>query len=139
MKNLIVIEGKEKYQFDNFEELIQKFISADYFSNSEDEKYNLLEIKSFANTMMDNINIIRLKRFPEDFNEESFIVYDEVSYILSMLKFNKFILLEKTDSNIFGKYIEKSNIEENYIIVNKFASEILKKYLKKEFDGNVEI
>ena len=47
-----------------------------------------------------------------------------------MLKFNKIILLEKTNANIFGKYINKENITDNYIIVNKFANEIIQKYLE---------
>ena len=52
-----------------------------------------------------------------------------------MLKFNKIILLEKADANIFGKYINKQNIKDNYIIINKFANGILKKYLEEECYG----
>ena len=47
-----------------------------------------------------------------------------------MAKFNKIILLERTEANIFGRYINKENIKDNYIIINKFANEIMKKYLK---------
>ena len=49
---------------------------------------------------------------------------------MSLLKFNKIILLEKTNANILGKYINKENIEENYLILNKFADEIMQKYLE---------
>ena len=63
-------------------------------------------------------------------SKNAFIIYDEITYILSLLKFNKIILLEKTNANILGKYINKENIEENYLILNKFADEIMQKYLE---------
>jgi len=135
MEKLIIIEGKEKYKYDDIENLIQTFVSNNYFNISDEEKNELLEKKAVANTMMDNIKIVKLNKYPDDFKEESFIIYDEISYILSMLKFNKLILLERTDANIFGKYINKEKIEDNYIIINKFADEILKKYLEEEYNG----
>ena len=58
------------------------------------------------------------------------ILYDEYTYILSMLQLQKFYLLEAKEANIFGKYIDKNAIKDNYIIVNTFANEILKTYLK---------
>lgn len=135
MKNLIVIEGKEKYQYDNIKNLIESFVSKNYFDMPNKEKNNILEKKAIANTMMNNIKIIKLNKYPDDFEENAFILYNEISYILSMLKFNKLTLLERTDANIFGRYINKELIEENYIIVNKFANEILKKYLEEKCNG----
>jgi len=135
MENLIVIEGKEKYKYDNIENLIETFVSKNYFDMSNEEQSNILEKKTIANTMLNNIKIVKLNKYPDDFEENSFILYNEISYILSMLKFNKLILLERTDANIFGKYINKEWIEDNYIIINKFANEILKKYLEEEFYG----
>lgn len=96
---------------------------------SEVERKNELEKKAIANTMQSNIKIVKLEK-TGDFEENAFILYDEISYILSMLKFNKIILLERTDANIFGRYINKKNIKDNYIIINKFANEIMKEYLK---------
>lgn len=135
MDNLIVIEGKEKYKYDNIENLIESFVSKNYFDMPNKEKSNTLEKKAIANTMMDNIKIVKLNKYPDDFEENAFILYNEISYILSMLKFNKLMLLERTDANIFGRYINKETIEDNYIIVNKFANEILKKYLEEEYNG----
>lgn len=129
MENLIVIEGKEKYQYKDIKSLIENFISKNYFDMSEVERKNELEKKAIANTMQSNIKIVKLEK-TGDFEENAFILYDEISYILSMLKFNKIILLERTDANIFGRYINKKNIKDNYIIINKFANEIMKEYLK---------
>ena len=135
MEKLIVIEGKEKYKYDNIQNLIETFVSKNYFNMSNEEKNIILEKKTVANTMMDNIKTVKLNKYPDDFQEESFVLYDEITYILSMLKFNKLILLERTDANIFGKYINKQSIEDNYIIINKFANEILKKYLEEVCNG----
>ena len=129
MENLIVIEGKEKYQYKDIKSLIENFINKNYFDMSKEERKIELEKKTIANTMQSNIKIVKLEK-TEDFDENAFILYDEISYILSMLKFNKIILLERTDANIFGRYINKENIKDNYIIINKFANEIMKKYLK---------
>ena len=129
MENLIVIEGKEKYQYKDIKSLIENFINKNYFDMSKEERKIELEKKTIANTMQSNIKIVKLEK-TEDFDENAFILYDEISYILSMLKFNKIILLERTDANIFGRYINKENIKDNYIIINKFANEIIKKYLK---------
>ena len=129
MENLIVIEGKEKYQYENIKSLIENFINKNYFNMSKEEKEQEIEKKAIANTMLNNIKIEKLKEKTSNFDDNAFIIYDEISYILSMLKFNKIILLERTDANIFGKYIDKENIKDNYIIVNKFANEIKKNYL----------
>ena len=132
MENLIVIEGKEKYQYKDIKSLIENFISKNYFNMSEEERKNELEKKTIANTMQSNIKIVKLEKEKKDFDENAFVLYDEISYILSMLKFNKIILLERTDANIFGRYINKENIKDNYIIINKFANDIMKKYLKNK-------
>ena len=130
MENLIVIEGKEKYKYNDIKSLIKGFINERYYNMSETEQKNELEKKAIANTIQDNIKIYNMGSKVQNYDKETFIVYDEITYILSMLKFNKIILLEKTNANIFGKYINKENITDNYIIVNKFANEIIQKYLE---------
>lgn len=130
MENLIVIEGKEKYKYNDIESMIKGFINERYYNMSETEQKNELEKKAIANTIQDNIKIYNMESKAQNYDKEAFILYDEITYILSMLKFNKIILLEKTNANIFGKYINKENITDNYIIVNKFANEIIQKYLE---------
>lgn len=130
MENLIVIEGKEKYKYNDIKSLIKGFINERYYNMSETEQKNELEKKAIANTIQDNIKIYNMESKAQNYDKEAFILYDEITYILSMLKFNKIILLEKTNANIFGKYINKENITDNYIIINKFANEIIQKYLE---------
>ena len=137
MENLIIIEGKEKYKYNDIESLIKGFISERYYNMSETEQKNELEKKAIANTIQDNIKIYNMESKAQNYDKEAFIVYDEITYILSMLKFNKIILLEKTNANIFGKYINKENITDNYIIVNKFANEIIQKYLENNLKRKI--
>ena len=130
MENLIVIEGKEKYQYRDIESLVEKFINENYFYMTEADRKAELEKRAIINNPQNKIKICKLDNKTTNFDKNAFIIYDEITYILSLLKFNKIILLEKTNANILGKYINKENIEENYLILNKFADEIMQKYLE---------
>ena len=130
MENLIVIEGKEKYQYRDIESLVEKFINENYFYMDEADRKVELEKMAIMNNPKNKIKICKLDNKTTNFDKNAFIIYDEITYILSLLKFNKIILLEKTNANILGKYINKENIEENYLILNKFADEIMQKYLE---------
>ncbi len=130
MENLIVIEGKEKYKFEDLESLVKRFINDNFYNMSEDERKIELEKKTIANTMLRNTKVVELDKDLSNLDENAFILFDEITYILSLLKFNIIVLLEKTDANIFGKYINREGIEDNYIIINKFANEIMKNYIK---------
>ena len=130
MENLIVIEGKEKYQYRDIESLVEKFINENYFYMDEADRKVELEKRAIMNNLQNKIKICKLDNKTTNFDKNAFIIYDEITYILSLLKFNKIILLEKTNANILGKYINKENIEENYLILNKFADEIMQKYLE---------
>ena len=60
---------------------------------------------------------------------KNIVIQDEITYILSLLKIDKFMILENIESNFLTKHLDKSNFEGNYIIVNKFAEELLGKYV----------
>lgn len=130
MENLIVIEGKEKYQYRDIESLVEKFINENYFYMTEADRKAELEKRAIINNQQNKIKICKLDNKTTNFDKNAFIIYDEITYILSLLKFNKIILLEKTNANILGKYINKENIDENYLILNRFADEIMQKYLE---------
>ena len=116
MDNLIVIEGKEKYMFNNIEELVKALVSEDFYELNDAQKLELLEMRAIANTGL-----------KKDIN---FLLKDEYTYILSLAKYNRIMLLEKVDAKIFGKYIDNIDTEDNYIVVNKLADKIMKNYLE---------
>ena len=132
MEKLIVIEGKEKYQYKNLKRLVHCFINLNYYDMNEREKKEELEKKAVANTRQDNNKIVRISNDKNNFEKDEFVINNEVTYILSLLRFNKIVLLEKIDANIFGRYIDKTKLSNNYIIINKFADDILEKYINNK-------
>lgn len=133
MENLIIIEGESKLGFDSIEELVKVCINNMYYSMSKEEKFNELEKMAVANAGLYKIPVINFKEILDEskVSENVFVLYDEITHILSLAKIGKLVILEKTESNIFTKYIDKTNIQDNYVIVNKFVDEILSKYLSE--------
>lgn len=126
MKNLIVIEDGESFEYSTLEELVKDLISKDYYTMSDEVKNkNLIEL-IYKNII--NMNIKDIKEIDNQINEYT---KNEYLAILFLLKNNVFTLLENIDSNIFVKYLDKANFNNNYIIVNKYAEEILEKYIGK--------
>ena len=129
LSKIIIIENDNKVQCDSEEEVIKLLIDKRYYELSEKEKLEKREMKAIANCINKSFEIV------ENVNskdlENKFVIKDETTYVLSLLIINKIILLERIDSNIYTSSIDKSNMKDNYIIVNKFAKELLKNYLEK--------
>lgn len=115
LKNLIVIEDGKNYQFENEQELVKKIISEDYYELPQNKKIEKIKLKLIANSL--NIK----KDIPDNIDNEK-------DFILSLLVDNdKLVLLEKRESNIFTEKLDKSQFTKNYILVNKFAKQLLTK------------
>ena len=129
LNKVIIIEDDNKVQCDSVEEVVKKLIDEKYYELDEKEKLEKREMKAIANCINNSFEIV------ENVNskdlENKFVIKDETTYVLSLLIINKIILLERIDSNIYTSSIDKSNMKDNYIIVNKFAKELLKNYLEK--------
>ena len=129
LSKIIIIENDNKVQCDSEEEVIKTLIDEKYYELDEKEKLEKREMKAIANCINNSFEIV------ENVNskdlENKFVIKDETTYVLSLLIINKIILLERIDSNIYTSSIDKSNMKDNYIIVNKFAKELLKNYLEK--------
>ena len=129
LNKVIIIEDDNKVQCDSVEEVVKTLIDKRYYELSEKEKLEKREMKAIANCINNSFEIV------ENVNskdlENKFVIKDETTYVLSLLIINKIILLERIDSNIYTSSIDKSNMKDNYIIVNKFAKELLKNYLEK--------
>ena len=139
MKNLIVIEGERNYQYNNVQELVKDFIHPNYNEMSKGEQIKEIEKRAIANMVKENVQIVTMnKEQTIPIIKNKFVINDEYTYILSMLMYDKFVLLEEINANIFGKYMKQKPKKGNYIILNKFANEIMQKYLKdkrKKFNG----
>lgn len=129
LNKVIIIEDDNKVQCGSVEEVVKTLIDERYYELDEKEKLEKREMKAIANCINNSFEIV------ENVNskdlENKFVIKDETTYVLSLLIINKIILLERIDSNIYTSSIDKSNMKDNYIIVNKFAKELLKNYLEK--------
>lgn len=131
LDKLIIIEGDKDYQYSTFEEIVKYLINENYYNLTKQEKENIIMKKAIENAIDKGLKIIKNKnQIKEKDSNKSFIIIDEMTVILSIIKDqSKIVLLEKKDSNIFNKYIKIPNNNDNYTIINTFATQALKNYL----------
>lgn len=129
LDKLIIIEGDKDYQCSTFEEIVKYLINENYYNLTKQEKENIIMKKAIENAIDKGLKIIKNDNQIKDLNK-SFIIIDEMTVILSIIKDqSKIVLLERKDSNIFNKYIKIPNNNDNYTIINTFATQVLKNYL----------
>ena len=129
MKKIIVIEQENKYQYDSIEELVKDILDEKYYNFSQEQKKEILKKKA-------NLNIINKKdvtiqdNFTIENNsiENKIITTNEYTYILSLANLDIITILEQKDADIFLKGWDKEKFEGNYIIINRFAKELITKY-----------
>jgi len=129
LKKIIIIENNNKVQCDTEEEAIKILIDNKYYELNEKEKFEQREIKALANCINNNMKVVKDIDLNKENIDNKFIIKDEKTYIYSLLITNNIMLLERVDSDIYTNKIKKDNIKDNYIIVNKFAKDLLKNYL----------
>ena len=131
LDKLIIIEGDKDYQCSTFEEIVKYLINENYYNLTKQEKENIIMKKAIENAIDKGLKIIKNKnQIKEKDLNKSFIIIDEMTVILSIIKDqSKIVLLERRYSNIFNKYIKIPNNNDNYTIINTFATQALKNYL----------
>lgn len=130
LNNLIAIEKKNDYQCNTINELVKKLIDEKYYELTLEQRKNKMKMLAMANTLNKKMEIV--DNCSCDNINGKFIIKDEFTYILSLLICGNIVLLEKKESNVFIKYTNVPESRDNYIIVNKFAKDILKSYLKEQ-------
>lgn len=129
LDKLIIIKDDKDYQCSTFEEIVKYLINENYYNLTKQEKENIMMKKAIEKAVDKGLKIIKNNNQIKDLNK-SFIIIDEMTVILSIIKDqSKIVLLERKDSNIFNKYIKIPNNNDNYAIINKFATQALKNYL----------
>ena len=130
LKKLIIIENGKEVQCDTLEDLVKILIDENYYNMTEKEKIEKMTMKALANTLNNKMKVTQdISKI--DNIEEKFIIKDEITFILSLVKTNNVLLLERRDSNILTGSLNKEYLKDNYIIVNTFAKELLRKYIAK--------
>lgn len=136
MDPLVVIIQGQQFKLKNLNNLVASIFGKSYFDLSQEERLKVRYEKAHAisqfhkylpivnteqGTYGDNFDIVK-----KDYDfENTFIIDDDYSYILSLCKINSFMLLEVRNSNIFTGLIDKSEIKDDLVVINHFAKEIL--------------
>lgn len=135
LKNLILIENGKSKGFDNLEDLIRELLGSNYYNLGKEKKMELMELNAKAKVLNSEHNVVILNNENKSkiSVDNNFVVYDEITYVLSSLLVKRYFLLEKESCSIFTKDLDKTDTqnETEYIILNTFAKELLKKYIEK--------
>lgn len=140
MNNYILITNDKNMKFNNIEDMIKYLLGDDYYSLSEEQKFIRRYENAFNSIMMsgtkDNIVHTLLGVIKDDYNairkeynlKTDFIIDTDLTYLLSLCRLNKHLLLEKLDlNNIIPKDFEKEHVivEGNFIILNKYINRLM--------------
>ena len=132
LKKIIIIENGKKIQCNTLEDVVKTLIDENYYNMTPFQKIEKMKMKALSNCINNKKEIVQeLPVNTEESIQDKFIIQDEITYVLSLLTTNNILLLERKDSNIFTKDLNKENLKDNYIIVNTFAKELLSKYIRK--------
>ena len=142
MKKIIIINNGKEYYADNFEELMQLFFGLDYPQKNFNEKYKVRYDKALAISIKDELDLVdtRVGKLSEngeivskEYNfSKSFIIDNEITFMLSLCKFENVMILEERNSSVFNREgVTQFQGEDNYSVINKFCDELLLLNLKK--------
>lgn len=133
LNKIILIENDKSYQFSNEKSLVEHLMGNNYYNQSENEKLEQMQLNALAKCLGTNLEILKVDKENEKKEridvKNKFVIYDEKTYVLSLLLTQRAMLLESTDSNIFTGGLDKTEIKDNYIIVNTFAEKLLDQYI----------
>lgn len=136
MEDIIIVEGKEKYCFSEIKEAVEQFLDKDFYTLTEEEKYNKIRRKTMMNAILRKTAVKDLIKgdLVKDIKEKQYIILNEETFLLSLAKNNDIVIYEKENANKFAKDIDKKNLErvaDEYIRINDCTDELLKNILKK--------
>ncbi len=130
LKKIIIIEGENSIQCDTEQEVVQALVNPKYYEMSTQEKLQSLKMKAMANSLNKPMEILEPKDITSDTDlRNKFVLLNEKTYILSLLRTGQITLLENIDSNIYTSILDKRKFDKNYIVVNNFVDEILDAYV----------
>lgn len=138
MKNYILITDKDSYCFESISEL-KKWMFPNFDKMTKEEQKEYLYEKVFGFCALNDLQIIdtkygvykdnyKINEYEKKDLDNSIIIDNTDTYILSLCKFNIIVLLEEKDNRFYTK---ESNVkfenDNNYVKVNSFANKLLMK------------
>ncbi len=131
----IIIEGKNHVICNEPKEILETLLDKNYLQMSKEEKRKVLDQKAMLNCIGTDLKCVK-NVSPDTDLKNSIITKNETTYILSLLVQDKIAILENASNPFFTRDLNLKNLSGNYIIVNKFAGELLEKSLQNELNKN---
>lgn len=143
---IIIIEKNKKYFIRNISELFEYFFGEEYNNLSFNEKYKIRFEKAYGFVIKNNLELVdtRVGKLNGDAEviskkydfSKAFIIDNEITFILSLCKFEQILLLEKLENKdkifiINGILNFEENLESGYVIINNFIDKLLLLNMKK--------
>ena len=109
MKDIIIVEGKSKYEFNDKKEIVKQFLGEDFYKLKDNEKYKRIKLKTLMNATFRNIEVKDIIKGDsiDNIEKNQYIVYDEDTYLLSLAKNNDIVIYENEKVNQFSENINK--------------------------------
>lgn len=139
MYSYVLLKDGKTLSFENIKDLSKYFFGEEYLMLSEEEKISKRYENAFTLKMLDkkDFQIVhtQIGIFDENYKiqtkkynlKEDFIIDTDITYILSICKTKKYILLEKNDvKNILleGLKLDLNFPEDEYIMINKYIDKL---------------
>lgn len=134
-KNLIILTKANNFQLDTLEELVEIYFGQDYKNKTEEEKIQKRYKKIYPFALLHKMNVLlnqttevidgKLKKVEKVNKDKSVYINNDENFFLSLCKMGEIRIFEKKEANIFGKNIDKTKMNGNYIIIDMFLDTIL--------------
>ena len=139
LKKLIFIENNKSYQFNEEVELIEFLMGTGYYTQTSKDKIRQMKLNALAKCLGTKFKIIEINKQESDLIDVKgkFLIYDEKTYVLSLLLTGRGMLLERKDSNI---YTEKINKKQIYVSRYECNKKLMKENpdLEEKLDEGIE-
>ena len=136
-RNLIVLGSRLQWQFDTFEELIEQYFGEDYEEKSDEDKLRERYMKMYPYSLLNRKRVCidvatgfaggEFVEIEEQGIEDKLFIGNEKDFFLSLCMLDELKILERKDSNIFTGNLNKMNMQGNYVLVNAYAEQLLKR------------
>lgn len=141
--NIIISINGDAKQLDTLDEVISYVFGDEYKNLNQKQKINKRYDIAMPYAIKNKIHIVYSEKGVINYDkifekntkydiENSIIIDNEITLILSLCNLDVIRILEKKGANIFIHEEINNNKDANYVFVNKYATKLIEKYLKKE-------
>lgn len=141
--NIIISINGDAKQLDTLDEVISYVFGDEYKNLNQKQKINKRYDIAMPYAIKNKIPIVYSEKGVINYDkifekntkydiENSIIIDNEITLILSLCNLDIIRILEKKGVNIFIHEEINNNKDANYVFVNKYATKLMEKYLKKE-------